>query len=402
MTTGEFRTDHFPDVVEAYRQGKQVIIVDAKDRENEGDLAIATEKITAEDVSFMLNEARGLICTSISREVSERLNLPLQVVNNNSPFNTPFAVSVDYREVSGRGVTASARALTMRKMLESDLTSEDFVSPGSVFPLIANPAGVIGRQGQTEGSYDLARIAGLAPSGVICEVMNEDGTMTRGDELTVFAEKHGLLITSVADVIAYRLGREVFVRNVATSTLDTDDGEVVAHVFQDDVSGKEHLALVYGAPSKEEPIPVRIHSECLTGDVFGSRRCDCAAQLHSSIDSIRQDGGGVVLYLRQEGRGIGLANKLRAYELQDKGYDTVEANVKLGFEADERDFAVAARMLEVIGFPRVKLLTNNPIKVKTLQECGIEVAERLSVQVPHDPFAEAYLATKKEKMGHLL
>lgn len=395
----------FEEVVKRFRAGEMVIIVDDADRENEGDITIATECITPEQVSFMMREARGLICVTISPELAEKLHLPLQVINNNSPFNTPFAVSVDHRSVGGLGVTAAARATTMRKIIELGATMEDFVSPGHVFPLVANPAGVIGRQGQTEGSYDLARIAGLAPSGIICEILNPDGTMARGEKLEEFAKKHGLLITSIEEIMRYRVNEEVLVRAVSKRELETDYGMFTTHVFQDDVDGKEHLALVRGdlARFNESNVPlVRIHSECLTGDVFGSRRCDCGAQLDHAMRRIVEENAGIVLYLRQEGRGIGLANKLRAYELQDRGRDTVDANLELGFEADSRDFAVAAKILAGFGLKKIRLLTNNPQKFKQLSTFGIEIAERIPVVVPEDEYSKGYLETKRRKMGHWL
>ena len=395
----------FDEVVKRFRAGQMVIIVDDADRENEGDIAVATECVTPEIVNFMMQEARGLICVTIAPELAEKLHLPLQVINNNSPFNTPFAVSVDHRSVGSEGISASARALTMRKIIEPGASMDDFVSPGHIFPLVANPAGVIGRQGQTEGSYDLARIAGLTPSGIICEILNPDGTMARGELLQAFADKHGLLITSIEEIMRYRVNEEVLVREVSQRLLETDYGAFTTFVFQDDVDGKEHLALVRGDISRFDPVKgplVRIHSECLTGDVFGSRRCDCGAQLDEAMKRIVSEDAGIVLYLRQEGRGIGLANKLRAYELQDRGRDTVDANLELGFEADSRDFAVAAKILAHVGLKKIRLLTNNPQKFKQLSTLGIEITERAPVVVPDDEYSRSYLETKRRKMGHWL
>lgn len=395
----------FDEVVKRFRAGEMVIIVDDADRENEGDITIATECITSEQVSFMMREARGLICVTIAPELAAKLNLPLQVINNNSPFNTPFAVSVDHRSVGALGVTAEARATTMRKLIEPGASMSDFVSPGHVFPLVANPAGVIGRQGQTEGSYDLARIAGLAPSGIICEILNPDGTMARGAHLQEFAQKHNLLITSIEEIMRYRVNEEILVRPVSKRDLETDYGMFTTHVFQDDVDGKEHLALVRGELARFDPVKgplVRIHSECLTGDVFGSRRCDCGAQLDHAMRRIVAEEAGVVLYLRQEGRGIGLANKLRAYELQDRGRDTVDANLELGFAADSRDFAVAAKILGGFGLKKIRLLTNNPQKFKQLSTFGIDITERIPVVVPEDEYSKGYLETKRTRMGHWL
>ncbi len=393
----------FDQVIASFRAGKMVVLVDDARRENEGDLVIATEKLTTEAVSFMMREARGLICVSISRERAQKLNLPLQVLSNNSPFNTPFTVSVDHRSVGNDGVTASSRVKTMRALVDPDARPEDFVSPGHVFPLIANPLGVIGRQGQTEGSFDLARFAGFSPSGVICEILGSDGNVVRGKALQEFADSHDILISSVEEIIRHRVREEILLREVARSPLHTDYGTFLTCVFQDDVDGKEHLALVKEplVDSKEGAALVRIHSECLTGDVFGSRRCDCGAQLAFSLAKIAEQGG-VLLYLQQEGRGIGLGNKLQAYALQDQGHDTVEANIKLGFPADMRDYAVAARMLHSLGVRRVRLLTNNPDKVAHLAKFAIEVSERIPVIVQPDEFSVGYLRTKKEKMGHLL
>lgn len=392
------------DVLDDIAQGKMVILVDDADRENEGDLTIATEKVTPEILSFMMKEARGLICTSISHELAVQLKLPLQVRSNSSAFQTPFTVTIDHVDVVGSGLTATSRAFTMRQMLEDGITPDQFTSPGHVFPLIANPAGVFARQGQTEGSFDLARLAGLAPSGVICEILNPDGTMARDEKLIHFAQKHQLKITSVAEIIRYRSQNEVYVRMGKSTDQSTDFGEFRVSVFQDDSSQKEHLALVLGDvtdPDQQAPI-VRIHSECLTGDVFGSRRCDCGGQLELAMKRIVAEGRGILLYLRQEGRGIGLFNKLRAYELQDRGHDTVEANVRLGFEADPRDFVVAARMLGKIGVGKIRLLTNNPKKVEGLKKSGIDVQERIGVHTEADSYSEDYLQCKRDKMGHLI
>lgn len=395
----------FAEVLADYRAGKPVILVDDAERENEGDIAVAAEAITAELVSFMLKHARGLICVSVPVQIAERLNLPLQVLNNNSPFNTPFTVSVDHRSVASSGVTAASRAFTMRKLLDPQSKAEDFVSPGHVFPLIANPAGVIGRQGQTEGSYDLARIAGFIPAGVICEILQPDGTMARGEQLNEFARTFALKTTSVEEVIKFRVREEVLIRAVAEEDSVTDCGPCKTFVFQDDVDGKEHLVLAFGKDklrSDSAGTLVRIHSECLTGDVFGSRRCDCGEQLHSSMRQIVDTGSGLILYLRQEGRGIGLANKLRAYALQDQGHDTVEANLRLGFPADMRDFAVAAKILDFFGIKTVRLLTNNPEKVSSLEQFGIDISERVPVIATPDEYSRQYLETKRQKLGHWL
>lgn len=404
MSAESLQIDPIEQVVEAYRRGEMVIIADDVDRENEGDIAVATSALTAEKLMFMGEKARGLVCVSISPETAERLDLPFQVLNNNSPFHTPFTLSIDLRQVIPEGVTARSRCMTMQALLDPSAAAEDFVSPGHVFPLIANPAGVFGRRGQTEASYDLARICDLPHSGVICEILNPDGTMARGAALNRFAHEHGLLVTTVAEIVKYRIQRDTLARRTASSLMMTDYGECQATVYEDEVEMKEHLLVVYGDLAKAggEGVLVRIHSECLTGDVFGSRRCDCGPQLESALENIRKEGVGIILYLRQEGRGIGLLNKLRAYELQDGGADTVEANLKLGFEADRREFAVAANILLSIGVNRVRLMTNNPRKIDTMTRFGLEVVERVAMITPDDEFSQSYLATKRSKLGHLV
>jgi 3,4-dihydroxy 2-butanone 4-phosphate synthase/GTP cyclohydrolase II len=395
----------FEELLETYRRGEMVIVADRADRENEGDIVVATEHITSQQLAFMMREARGLICVSLSSETAERLGLPLQTVNNNSPFGTAFTVSVDHRSVAAEGVTAAARAKTMRALIDDRSTAGDFISPGSVFPLIANPAGVLGREGQTEGSYDLSRLAGLPPSGVICEILNPDGTMARGETLQQFAAQHGLPITTVDEIIRYRLSREILVRAVGSREVQTDFGRFVAHAFIDDANGKEHMVLTYGdvrAVARSQGCLVRIHSECLTGDVFGSQRCDCGAQLARAMEAIVKEGAGALVYLRQEGRGIGLLNKLKAYALQDEGHDTVEANLKLGFAPDERDFRVAGKILHALGIEGIRLLTNNPVKLESLAGCGISVLGRVPLVITPTQYSEGYLRTKREKLGHLL
>lgn len=397
--------DSLSDILADLRAGKGVIVVDSADRENEGDIIVATEAVTPESIAFMMREARGLICVSIPPEVAERLQLPLQVINNNSPFQTPFAINVDHKDVVPFGITAEGRARTMQALIDPSSKPEDFVSPGHVFPLIANSAGVMGRPGHTEGVFDLARLAGLAPSGILCEILNADGTMARGEQLLAFAAKHQLKITSIQAIREYRLLNEIAVRPLGGSTVETDFGSFHAAVFADDVGGKEHVAMVRGdlssMPASYAPL-VRLHSECLTGDVFGSRRCDCGRQLDGAMKLVVEEGAGIILYLRQEGRGIGLGNKVRAYALQDKGLDTVEANVHLGFEPDERDFAVGAHMLLSMGVRAIRLITNNPAKAAALARFGIAVVERIPMVVAHDPYSEGYLKTKREKLGHIM
>lgn len=398
MTSLEF--DPINEVLADFRAGKMVIIVDAVDRENEGDLAVASDLVTASQIAFMMKYARGLICASISKDIAARLDLKPQVEHNNSPFQTPFAISLDSRHASS-GVSASGRNQTIHKMMDGESSPDDFVSPGHIFPLIANEAGVLARQGQTEGSYDLARLSGLGAGAVICEILNPDGSMARSKELSQFAKTHNLKTTSIEEIIKYRLAQEVLVRVVAKQDLSTNWGEFETIVFENEVDGKEHLALVIGDPSKSTPL-VRVHSECLTGDVFGSRRCDCGSQLDLSLKRIDDAGCGILLYLRQEGRGIGLGNKIRAYQLQDQGRDTVEANLELGFAPDERDFSVAAQMLISMGVRKVSVLTNNPEKLRSLDRAGISIVDRVPLIGPFDELCKDYLSVKREKMGHLL
>ncbi len=397
--------DPFHEVLADFRAGKPVIVVDDAGRENEGDICIAAEAVTSDTISFLMKEARGLICVSVSRRLAAALNLPLQVYNNNSPFQTPFAISIDHKDVVPFGVTASSRAYTVRKLLDPAAHAGDFVSPGHIFPLLANDAGVLARQGHTEGVFDLARLAGLAPAGILCEILNPDGTMARGAQLEKFAKRHDLRLTSIDEIRKYRALNEIAVRPLSSRVVETDFGAFSATVYADDAGGKEHIAMVRGdltaMPASYAPL-VRLHSECLTGDVFGSRRCDCGQQLAGAMNLVVTEGVGIILYLRQEGRGIGLENKVRAYKLQDEGFDTVEANVKLGFRPDERDFAVGAHMLLSMGIRAIRLITNNPEKGESLARFGITVVERVPMLVAEDPVRAEYLKTKKEKMGHLL
>lgn len=402
MTDGSPKLASISEAIADLKSGKMVIIIDDSKRENEGDLVVATELVTPEILSFMMHQARGMICVSISKPLAEKLKLPLQVLNNNSPFNTPFTVSIDHVSVLGRGMTASGRAETLRHLISEASQAQDFVIPGHVFPLIANPSGVVARQGQTEGSYDLARLAGLQPSGVICEILNPDGSMARGKDLDRFSEEHSIKICSVEQILRYRIEKEILVKQVSSSDLPTDYGVFRTLVFEDELDGKEHLALVYGDQPAGEPVLTRIHSECLTGDILGSRRCDCGSQLKFAMEQIVKAGSGILIYLRQEGRGIGLLNKLRAYELQDLGHDTVEANIKLGFEADAREFAVAAKILNTLGVSCVKLMTNNPRKIERLKSLGLTIHERLPVITEPDPYSKQYLEAKRSKLGHLI
>jgi 3,4-dihydroxy 2-butanone 4-phosphate synthase/GTP cyclohydrolase II len=405
MSNNSLEIASFSDILADFAAGKPVVVVDDADRENEGDVCIAAESVTAEVMVFLMREARGLICVSIPEDLAARLNLPLQVFNNNSPFQTPFTISVDHCSVVPSGVTAAARALTVQKLLQPQAQATDFVTPGHIFPLIAHQAGVLGRTGHTEATADLARLSGQFPAGVLCEVLNPDGTVARGARLQEFADRHGLRITSIQEIRAYRALHEVAVRPLRTQVVETEFGPFHATVYADDVGGREHLALVRGdlahLPTSYAPL-VRVHSECLTGDVFGSRRCDCGPQLETALQLVVQEGTGIILYLRQEGRGIGLENKVKAYQLQEQGLDTVEANVRLGFQPDERDFGVAAQILISMGVRGVRLMTNNPHKGATLTRCGVVVHELIPVVAPDDPVRAGYLRTKKEKLGHLL
>lgn len=390
------------EVLEDLRQGKMIILVDDEDRENEGDLTIAAEKVTPEAINFMAKYGRGLICLALHPDIVERLRLQPMVSTNTSRFQTAFLTSIEARHGVTTGISAYDRAHTILTAIRDDAKPEDLVSPGHVFPLRARRGGVLFRAGQTEGSVDLARLAGLKPAAVICEIMKDDGTMARMPDLEIFAQEHGLKIATIADVIAYRLRKETFVHKVAQTVLPTPYGEFQAIGFVNEIDNYEHVALVKGDVSTEEPVLVRVHSQCLTGDVFGSFRCDCGEQLRKAMELINQEGRGVILYLRQEGRGIGLANKLRAYELQDKGMDTVEANEHLGFEPDLRDYGVGAQMLVSLGVKKMRLMTNNPKKIKGLEGYGLEVVERVPLEIIPRRENERYLMTKCEKLGHIM
>jgi 3,4-dihydroxy 2-butanone 4-phosphate synthase/GTP cyclohydrolase II len=398
------------------RNGRPVVLVDDKNRENEGDLMVAAECISPEVMNFMFQHGKGLVCISVTEERLNALGIPMQVVDNTSPFGTNFGVSFDLRAVATAGITAEARTKTILAAVSDTAKPEDFLMPGWVFPVCAVPGGVLKRRGQTEGSVDLARLAGLKPAGVICEIMDEHGVMIRGEALDRYCEKHQLKITSVDEICRFRLRNEVSLRRVGEFTLSSDfglrrskalsellrksaPGRMQVVVFVDDVDDKEHLAFVLGQP--RENALVRIHSECLTGDVFGSRRCDCGYQLNQALEMILRAGEGVVIYLHQEGRGIGLGNKLRAYELQDKGLDTVDANIHLGFEADERSYRAGAQMLDNLGVRSVRLMTNNPEKMEALEQFGITVLERVHLPVSIDDYNRSYMATKKNRLGHL-
>ena len=388
--------------LEDLRQGKMIILVDDEDRENEGDLTMVAEKVTPEAINFMAKYARGLICLSLHPDIVERLKLPLMVQDNQSRFQTAFTVSIEAKNGVTTGISAADRAHTILTAVADDAKPDDLIQPGHLFPLRSRRGGVLFRTGQTEGSVDLARLAGLKPAGVICEIMNEDGTMARRPDLDQFAKKHDLRIVTVADIIAYRMRNESFVHKEAETILPTPSGEFKATAFINELDNSEHLALVKGEIEPNKDILVRVHSECLTGDVFGSYRCDCGDQLQKSLKMIDQEGLGIVVYLRQEGRGIGFANKLKAYALQDKGFDTVEANEELGFKPDLRDYGVGAQILVALGVRRMRIMTNNPKKIVGLEGYGLTVTGRVPIEIPPRPENVRYLLTKCEKLGHIM
>jgi 3,4-dihydroxy 2-butanone 4-phosphate synthase/GTP cyclohydrolase II len=390
------------DAVDAIRAGRMVIVVDDEDRENEGDLTIAAEKITPEAITFMARYGCGLICLSMTPERLEELEIPLMVSNNSSRFDTAFCVPIEAKGRTTTGISAADRAATVRAAIDPATRPSDLARPGHMFPLRARPGGVMVRAGQTEAAVDLARIAGLYPAGVICEIMNEDGTMARVPQLAKFAKKHKLLMITVADLINYRTRTESLVKRVAVAHMPTDLGEFRVHAFESEVDKQTHLALVRGDIGDGKDVLVRVHSQCLTGDVLHSIRCDCGAQLDTAMQRIADEGRGVLLYLNQEGRGIGLANKIRAYELQDEGFDTVEANERLGFKADQRDYGVGVQILRELGVRTMRLLSNNPRKLVGIEGYGLSVSEWLPLEIPAQDSTRRYLTTKKEKLGHKL
>lgn len=399
----KYKFNTIEEAIEDIAKGKMVILVDDEDRENEGDLCMAAEKVTPEAINFMAKYGRGLICLSLTPQRVEELKLPMMTEDNTSSFGTAFTVSIEAKKGVTTGISAKDRAVTILTAINPQTKPEDLARPGHVFPLRAKPGGVLQRAGQTEGSVDLARLAGLYPAGVICEIMNDDGTMARVPQLMEFAERHGLKIITVKDLIHHRMRTERFVRRIATVQMPTEyGGDFTAIAYANDVDPNIHIALVKGEIKPEDKVLVRVHSECLTGDVFGSKRCDCGDQLHRAMEMIKKEGKGVILYMRQEGRGIGLANKLKAYELQDKGLDTVEANIKLGFKPDLRDYGIGAQILVDLGVRKMRLMTNNPKKIIGLEGYGLKVVERVSIESkPHDKNI-VYLKTKKKKLGHLL
>jgi 3,4-dihydroxy 2-butanone 4-phosphate synthase/GTP cyclohydrolase II len=380
-----------------------IILVDDEDRENEGDLVIAAEKVTPDAVNFMAKEGRGLICLTLTEERADHLELPPMVAENSCSFGTAFTVSIEAKTGVTTGISAADRARTIQVAVADESGAGDLARPGHIFPLRAKPGGVLVRTGQTEGSVDMARLAGLKPAGVICEIMNDDGTMARMPQLKVFALKHGLPIVSIADLVAYRMQKESLVRRAAETVLPTPaSGDFKLVVYDNEIDQAQHLVLVKGEIDPDQPVLVRVHSECLTGDVFGSQRCDCGDQLQAAMHQIAEEGSGVVLYLRQEGRGIGLVNKIKAYALQDQGQDTVEANESLGFNADLRDYGIGAQILTELGIKKMRLMTNNPKKMIGLQGYALEVVERVAILSEPTGDNIRYLKTKQQKLGHLL
>lgn len=394
--------DEIEAAVHDIKRGRFVVLVDDEDRENEGDLVIAAEKVTPAAVNFMATHARGLICLALTPDRVEQLQLPPQAAENTAQFGTAFTVSIDARKGITTGISAADRATTIHVAIDPRTKPSDLARPGHVFPLKADRGGVLKRAGQTEGSVDLARLAGLYPAGVICEIMNDDGTMARVPELTRFAKAHKLKMITIKDLIQYRMRRETFVRKIVSARMPTLFGEFESVVFENQVDGATHIALVKGRVDDGQPTLTRVHSGCLTADALGSLRCDCRDQLHRALELINKEGRGVLLYLNQEGRGIGLLNKMRAYALQDGGSDTVEANLKLGFKPDLRDYGVGAQILVKLGVRELRLLTNNPRKIVGIEGYGLKVVERVPIEAPPREANVRYLRTKKTKLGHIL
>ena len=390
------------DAIGAIRDGRMIIVVDDEDRENEGDLTVAAEKVTPEIINFMARHGRGLICMPMTEERLAELDLPQMVPDNTARFNTAFCVSIEAKHATSTGISAADRAATVLAAIDPRTRPADLARPGHMFPLKARDGGVLVRAGQTEAAVDLARIAGLYPAGVICEIMNDDGSMARVPDLIRFARRHKLLMITIADLIQYRMNTETLVKRAAAASLPTEHGTFRVIAYESVIDGETHVALVKGEIGDGEHVLVRVHSKCLTGDVFHSARCDCGPQLDAAMQRIAEEGRGVLLYLNQEGRGIGLANKIRAYELQDQGLDTVEANERLGFKADQRDYGIGVQILKDLGVKSMRLLSNNPRKLVGLEGYGLSVAEWLPLEIPASEFTKRYLTTKKQKLGHKL
>lgn len=392
------------EAIEEIKNGKMVILVDDEDRENEGDIIIAADFITPETINFMAKNGRGLICLALTYDTAEQLGLqPIKPENNPIPLYTAFTISIDARNLTTTGISAFDRSSTITKAISENATPQDFIKPGHVFPIISRRGGVLVRAGHTEGSVDLSRLAGLKPASVICEIMKDDGDMARLHDLEEFSEKHNIKITTIANIISHRLRAERLVKRAASAHIPTKYGEFNVIVYENEIDTRHHIAFVKGQIDPENPTLVRVHSECLTSDVFGSLRCDCGPQVHEALRMIDEEGSGIVLYMRQEGRGIGLVNKIKAYALQENGYDTVEANEKLGFKPDLRDYGIGAQILLDLGVKNMKLLTNNPRKVKGLEDgFGLHITERVSIEIPPNDSNSDYLKVKKDKLGHLL